>query len=84
MQVEDSGQPLCTCMAGGKHAETEQKLRSFVQPGMCHVQGFMGGEDGGLLQVVLTLFIPFFLLQSKLQKHGRHGRLPSCLLLCLF
>lgn len=49
---------------------------------MCHVQGFMGGEDGGRLQVILTLLSPF--LQSKLQKHGRHGCLPSSLLFDFF
>lgn len=37
-----------------------------MQPGMCHVQGFMDDKGGEVLQVVLTLLsLLFFLLQSK-------------------
>lgn len=37
----------------------KQSRNRPVQPGMCHVQVFMGGEDGGQSQVVLTLLSHF-------------------------
>lgn len=64
MWIEDSGQPLCTCMAGGKHAETDQKIE-FCVAWNVPCSGFMGGEDGGLLPVVLTLLFPSFFYKAS-------------------
>lgn len=69
------------------YLDASKARRSFVQPGMCHVQGVCKWWEwrsaASCTDPPVPLFFVFF-LQSKLQMHGRHGCLPSSLYFTYF